>query len=82
MYGRRLKHLTEDQLRQEIAVTAENLYNMQQELESRSGQNSVMYECEECGFRHSDDEVVFDHLVEVHRYPDEDAGLSTLQIFV
>lgn len=82
MYGRRLRHLSEDQLRQEIATMAEDLYRMQQELNSRSGENRVMYECEECGIRNANMDVIYDHLLNVHNYPEEDAGISTLEVYV
>lgn len=82
MYGLRLKCLTDEQLQGELAEMAENLYCLKQELDSRSGENKVMYECEECGVQHESHDVIFDHLTYVHNYPAEDAGLSTIQIFV
>ncbi len=78
----RMNCLTEEELRREVAELAEELHRMKRELDSRSGEDKIMYQCEECGFRHENDDVVFDHLTEVHCYPAEDAGLSTIQIFV
>ncbi len=41
---------------------------------------SATWECEECGYRHTDADIVISHLETVHKYPREDANLSTIRV--
>jgi hypothetical protein len=42
----------------------------------------TMWKCCECDFTHSDDDIVYEHLRTVHKYPHEDACLGTEKVLV
>jgi hypothetical protein len=68
-----------EQLKEEIARLEGELLEAKVELASRKG--GVEYECDVCGKTDESEEVIFEHLVRDHKYPDEDAGLSTIRIY-
>ena len=51
------------------------------EAESAQRQGGHAYRCEVCGYTDRGQQTVFRHVQKVHRYPEEDASLSTHHIY-
>lgn len=71
--------LSDQQLREEIDTLKTQLEEAEEILSKRKG--IELFKCGECGLKDKDDEVIFQHLLDVHRYPEEDAGYTIERVF-
>jgi hypothetical protein len=69
-------------LERDIADMEERLILMKASLANRSESGEQHWECDVCGYRDPDCDTVFNHVLNVHNYPEEDAGLCTTPVFV
>jgi hypothetical protein len=77
-----MRFQTDAELESNIRLKQEELREMTTELRKRraNGGGIRMYQCEHCGKKSLDEEEIYEHLLNDHNYPEEDAGLSTLEI--
>lgn len=64
--------------------TVEEANRLEQEIKERKqkGGTTEMWGCGECDKNHKDPQVIIDHLMNDHGYPEEDACLSTGKVFI
>ena len=77
------KLFSDAELQRWLTKNQEETKIITKELQRRvaKGGSVVMYECEECGKKDKDFYVIKQHLMDDHRYPDEDAGLCSTEIY-
>lgn len=80
MMRRYYQGLSNDLLDEEIETLKQQLADAEEIRSKRKG--IEMFKCCECGKTDPDDDVIFEHLVNDHRYPDEDAAYGTERIYV
>lgn len=79
MMKRFYQGLSNQQLQEEIDTLETQLSEAKEILSNRKG--IELFRCGECGKTDADDDVIFEHLVDDHKYPDEDASLTIERIY-
>ena len=79
MMKRYYQGLANDLLNEEIATLTRQLSDAEEVLAARTGKET--FRCCECGKTDEDEETIYNHLLDDHNYPDEDAGLSVERIY-
>ena len=69
-------------LNKEVKELERKLASAKSELAGRGGNDLNAWMCDECGLQNADPEVVIQHLMDVHGYPEEDASISTVQVYL
>ena len=75
------EHLSYNQLKQKVAELEKQFHMAEDELIDRNPSDVRKWRCCECNFSNVDSEVVYQHLLNVHHYPEEDASISMVEFF-
>ena len=73
------KGLSNELLREEMQTLHEQLRDAEEVLNSRTGKE--LYRCAECEKTDDDIDVIYNHLIDDHNYPDEDASICIERIY-